>query len=812
MQRLLHRLFLFLPILLAAAPAPGQPPALPDPAPEAPASAAPSLTARFEDMLATQEWTLVKTDNRPEWQPPDAPITYPLGLYLVDAETGARAALKPAAYFVAGERQRWGGRTLGVDWVLVVDGRTNRELSVQGQLKSSTARALTVEAGLHVALTNWIWHDDARRRRPLAAEQTAVETSDPVPFGRAGRQARYPFGVISQPDRAWVLEVDPDEPRVYQITADPATNWLGVRMDMAPDPRTALFPGRASFHLTLRAQTRGGADAFRQALLDFQQRRAGRTAGLTYGVTAPHLNYDPDALAHADFPLTFTPDDPRPGMATPQPIDVVVAAAPPLPSGPADTDTAQQQRLASAGWQPLGQVHVSESDVTLEQFGSATSPVHHLTLSTTSPVPRTVTLLLPASPEPRLLADPASGAVQELPAQTETDVVRTLVLEPGELAVRALFAWSAYDAVQQDYRNEQPATAGGQALAGNLEALAEARAMGADIRVQLNQPVMRQYDHPIALVISNRGADDLILRAATVDGAAGPQPLLTAPRILAAGSQTLLSAFVDGTAWGSTAAWLNVSWVLERGTASAAGAWREQLRLVEPIYANLSTARVVTLDEELELALPVMNRSSAPQMITVSAAGDFAASSTMATLYPGQQSMLALHVRAPEPRPGRLQVTVETADRVCLMREVPLEFLPADASFARDSRVEVRATGDDPSRVRDGDRATGWRSPDAPVAQSIDLHFPEPTAVSEVVLVWPTAEGQPRSGRHGFLHGLTAAGEDLELAEVLLDADEPETRIEFGVIQLKSLQWRQPPGGGHPDQPNLLWLNELEVR
>lgn len=799
-QHPLRRLLLFFLLLLAVGSAPAQPPVLP----------APSLTARFEDELATQEWTLVKTDIHPEWQPPGSPVAFPLGVFLVDAETGARAAMKPAAYFVADTRQRWGGRTLGVDWVLVLDGRTNRELSVQGQLKSSTARALTVEAGVHIALTNWTWHDDARHRRPLAAE--AVEASDPVPFGRVGRQARFPFGVISQPDRAWVLEVDVDEPRVYQITADPATNWLGLRVDVAPDPRTTQFPGRASFHLTLREQARGGADAFRQALLDFQQRRAGKTAGLTYRATAPTLSYDLDELARADFPPTYTPFDPRPGLATPHPIDVEVAAAPPVREPDANGNTNLPTRLNNSPWQPISEVRAAEPEVTIEQFGAATSPVLHLAISSTAAFPHQVTLLLPPSAEPRLLVDPDSGGIQELPTQTETGLVRKLLLEPGEVARRDLLTWSAQTAVRDDYRSAEPPSEGGLALADNLDALMEARTAGANIRVQLNQPVMRQYDHPIILIVSNFGSDELTLRSLEVEGAAGPQSLLTAPRTLPAGNQTLLSAFVDGTAWNSSQAWIHIAWVLERGSSSVTGAWRERLRVVEPVYAQLPTGRVVTLDEEWELAIPVMNRSSAPQAVTVSAAGDFATSATLATLYPGQQSVLPLRVRSAEPRPGRLHVTVETADRVCLARELTLEFLSAEASFARDARVMIRAAGEGSAHLCDGDRASGWRSEEGPGAPSIEVLFPEPTAVSEVVLVWPMEGDQPRSSRQGYLHGITAAGEELELAEWTLDHDEPETRIDFGTIQLKSLRWRQPPGGGHPDQPNLLWLNELEVR
>ena len=90
----------------------------------------------------------------------------------------------------------------------------------------------------------------------------------------------------------------------------------------------------------------------------------------------------------------------------------------------------------------------------------------------------------------------------------------------------------------------------------------------------------------------------------------------------------------------------------------------------------------------------------------------------------------------------------------------------------------------------------------------VRYRFPEPTALSEVLLVWSPAAISQR----GHLRGLTAAGEDVELATYSNAGPVSETRIFIGDVHLRSITLHQPAGGGPPDQPNVLWLNELEVR
>jgi hypothetical protein len=155
---------------------------------------------------------------------------------------------------------------------------------------------------------------------------------------------------------------------------------------------------------------------------------------------------------------------------------------------------------------------------------------------------------------------------------------------------------------------------------------------------------------------------------------------------------------------------------------------------------------------------------------------------------------------------------VASADQVCAGQTIQVEFLDPGASLARDDRVRVETSGTEAGTstraLRDGDQASTWQADPAVVEPWVRVGFPEPTAISEVLLVWPA----DATSQRGFLRGLTAAGEDVHLAAFSNAPGTAETRVRIGEVQLRSLTVHQPAGGGPPRQPNVLWLNELEVR
>lgn len=775
---------------------------LPEPTPAAPAPTSPSLTARFEDDLATQEWTLIKGGPLPEWRPPTEAAPLPLTFFLADASTGARAAMNPAAYFTTGDRQRWGGRTLGVDWVLVLDGTSNELLQVSGQWKASTPRVLSVEAGVAMSLRDWTWHDGPDQSRQLQPDTPPCHSSTDTPLGFTGRQALYPISVLSRPDRALILETARTEPLTFDLMADVARNWWGVQVALALDPRTVRFPGRAAFAFTLRTQTQGGPTAFRHA---WEELRTGPATHSYQQVEAAGWRTDDETVAAAEWPLVYLREEGRPGLAQPVRFDLQ------LPAREQTRPVEEVKRLRAAGWRPLGDIQVREAGVRLDEYGSATTAVRHLILHSTSAWPQVVHVEIPPAPEPTLLADPESGSVQWVhPSPTPID--QAVHLEPGGEARRELFAWPALDEVREFYRSEAPATPGHMALLNNLDSLAKTHALEIDFELRIAQPVAAERDHPLLLVLSNRGPHAITMQRAELQREAGPQSLLTESLVLDPGQHAELTGYLDHASLQAPFSWLTFFWSLERQGAAVEGSWTERLEVAEPLWTRMETGRVVTLEENLTLPVQVWNRSELPQAVTLSSVGDFLSTSVQHTLEAGEQREMELVVTASETRPGRMQVIVAIPDRVCLRQDLQLEFLAPDASLARDHRVTVESSGVTDDRtaeaVRDGDYATTWTSSSTTPSPWIRYRFPAPTAVSSVRLIWPAGQ----ASQHGILRGETAAGDVLELAAFTNTSEATETELIFAETQLNTLELRQPVGAGPPDQPNLLWLNELEVR
>jgi hypothetical protein len=604
---------------------------LPAPAPAEPTPADHSLTARFEDDLATQEWTLIKSGPLPEWKPPAENNPLPLTFFLTDAATGARVAMNPAAYFTTGERQRWGGRTLGVDWVLVLDGASNELLRVSGQWKASTPRILRVEAGLNLPLRTWTWHEGPHQRVELQADTPPCSSTHATPLG-SGRQARYPISVLSQPDRAFVLEAGLAEPGTFITVADAARDWWGLQTDFALDARTTRFPGRAAFAFTLRTQPHGGPNAFRQAWQELQTRQATPS----YAQVGPDgLRTDEASLAATAWPLIFLRDEGTPGAAQSVPFDLM------LPAPDTDQPDDEVQRLRVAGWRPLGALHVREPDVLLDEYGSATSALRHVILRGVSSWPRTVQLEIPPTEAPMLLANPATGAVRPMPPSA-TGTVHTLHLEPDTTTRLELFGWPTLEEVRAFYRSDAPATTEHQALVGNLDSLAKLHALEIGLDVRSPQPAWADREHPVLLRIYNHAATDLTLHRFEFQGEAGPQPLLNAPRTVEPAGHADLTGYLDPASLRAPASWLTFLWTVERQGARVDGAWTERLEVAEPLWTRMPTQRVVTLDENVELPVQVWNRTELPQTVILSSSGDFDALTSQHTLTAGEQRVVGV--------------------------------------------------------------------------------------------------------------------------------------------------------------------------
>jgi hypothetical protein len=236
------------------------------------AQVAPSLTVRFEDELDTQEWERVTDVAFPAWSNGVTRAALPLRLFLTDATTDQRVELSARVAYTSDGRKRWGGHTLGIDWVLLADSQADGALQLSAQLKAAAPRCVTLSVGVEMDLGGWTWHDDVQTRRLMEPQGDYFANVSSLPFGRRGEQSPYLFGVVSSGRGALVVETDPDEPRVYQITAEPVQRWLGLHYDLGLSPLTAKFQGRAAIRCQLRARPPGPDDAFRDALADFYDR------------------------------------------------------------------------------------------------------------------------------------------------------------------------------------------------------------------------------------------------------------------------------------------------------------------------------------------------------------------------------------------------------------------------------------------------------------------------------------------------------------------------------------------------------------
>lgn len=784
-------------LLPLAVPAGAQSPPLP--APAEPVAATFSLTSQFEEQLATQEWTLVKGGPEPFWAPLAETPPFPVRAFLSDAASGARSAMKPAAYFTTEGRHRWGGRTLGVDWVLVLDGVSNQHLRASLQFKSTTARVLTAEVGLGLDLAGWTWHDGPRHAVALGPGAGRVDNAESSTLGAGGRRARLPVSVIGQAGRALVLEAGRPEPGAFHFASDYPRGWWGLLMDFALDPRTQRFPGRAAWTFELHATTNHGAAAFRAA---WQEARGRAEPARTWAEDQP-LRYDDEAFAATPWPPVYRRDELRPGLATARPFDLGQTV--PLDDLPAG----QEDRLRQAGWLPFGTWRAEGHDVTLEEFGAPTSTVRHAVIRSISAWAQVAHLEIPDLNETALLVDPASGDVVYLQPGAHRAAVW---LEPGQAATRDVFASAALEEARRHYQGDVPATPDHLGLAANLDSLARLRALEVELAVRSGTPLTAGSDQPITVALANRGQTPLIVHELLLEGTTAPQALLLQPLVVEPDATAELTGYLDPATLQPPACRFDLRLRVERGGTGVEVTWGQRLPVVETLWAHLPTGRVVTVDDTVTLPLHLWNRGETPLAFHLANRGEFGGEDLQDTLSPGEQRSLAWTLRADEPQNGLARLQVLAGDRPVLARDISVEFLPPEASLARDRRVRLEtspgAPGADPEALRDGDRATAWTSAADHATPWVRMIFPEPTTVSEVTLVWP--DGQAAQG--GRLYGITAAGEELELARFRHTNRTEELRVEFGMAHVQSIELRQAPGEGPPDRPNVLGLNELEVR
>lgn len=270
------------------------------------ANAPASLCFRFDSELKSWFWRESSSTGKPMvWTPVFAAAPFPLKFTLSDAVTHESVNLEPDKTFVASNVVEWTGKSLGIDWAVVMEPMENGAIRLTGQLQASVERCVRVGVGCEVDLNGWTWHDDFRFQREIQrSDQYANVVA--CPFGIRGDRSLYPFGVISSGSGSLIAETDINEPRIFQVVADARDSFFGVFYDLGLTPLTSNFPGRVAFSCALRSSDSHGDDAFRSALESFYAKQPDilNRAVPDVGVWLPFT--DPGAISNVqDFGFAF---------------------------------------------------------------------------------------------------------------------------------------------------------------------------------------------------------------------------------------------------------------------------------------------------------------------------------------------------------------------------------------------------------------------------------------------------------------------------------------------------------------------------
>ena len=265
----------------------------------------PSLSCRFDKEIAAQRWEAIPV-RAPIWEASQMQTSFPVRVTLTDVVSGQTVVADPMRAFRAGDTTRWEGTTLGVDWTLIATPDGGGDVWLSGELRSDSNRCVRVGVGCSLNPINWAWHDDMRTRRSITASSDPYGNVAASPCGVRGEQSLYPFGVISSNRGLLIAETDPDDPRVFQVFAETDKQFFGVYYDLAITPKTAKFPGKATFRCALRSLPSGDANAFRRALAAFYKRNPAFLERRSPAVGLWMPFFDISTIPHAeDFGFAF---------------------------------------------------------------------------------------------------------------------------------------------------------------------------------------------------------------------------------------------------------------------------------------------------------------------------------------------------------------------------------------------------------------------------------------------------------------------------------------------------------------------------
>lgn len=420
--------------------------------------------------------------------------------------------------------------------------------------------------------------------------------------------------------------------------------------------------------------------------------------------------------------------------------------------------------LSESGWQPLPAVECFLPDVQVEQFGAVQSNVFWITLRNRSPRAVAGELRLRAQAGGRIAYDVGAARAHDL-----REAAASIELEPGAVAVWALIKPEALNEVAAWFRRHVRAHP--QYLAGAINLATHARLLKAGIALSSLAPPAEE------------------------------NVLLETPKGM----------------------WSRGSWTSADGGTATYDRITFMPRLA-PVVFDGPEGRVVAASDPVELTFAASNRSAASQTIVLSAFGDNLRERVEWTLESGAATQVVLRVNAAGARMRRILARWEVGGKTEREHEVFAIFAPPLDHLAARPGVRVLSdsafSGYTTAPLNDGIVETAgliWYDAAFASAETADPHwirvlFPATENVSSVTAHWNADGGALHASRMGEVWGLLPDGRSIKLGAFDRASTGAATRIEFPPVDVRGIEWRQPPSGGSTARPNLLWLVELEVR
>lgn len=478
------------------------------------------------------------------------------------------------------------------------------------------------------------------------------------------------------------------------------------------------------------------------------------------------------------------------------------------------------RRIADAGWAPIRPFTIAPGPIRAESFGA--TGVTYSTFRNTSSVPARAVAAFPGGDTDALLVDPFGSPILFLPRSTNTTAV-PLRLEPGEVAIRIRVPESEWEREAAAFAEWRSLGREAEAGAASIASILAERRIGLHVRVDVPDTTPANRALPVSVIVSNTGRDTVILSEFAFDGARGIEGLAAGPVAIPAGSNGAVRLELEGIN-GADRPWIGLRW--RAATRDDSQMYRRLWRAAASggVFAEIPEDRLITVEDPVAIPIRLHNELPVERDIRVRFTGDYDVDPLRVTLAGGSRTNLEAMVASRGRTNDTLRIEVLDEGRTVRGSAIPIEFLPADASIVRDSRVIVEADstfdGYSLDRLRDGvtDAAglewheAAWASGESASPHWVRIRFPLPTAINEARIVWHAEDGVAYTSRRGEWVGLLAGGGTLPIATFEEHEPVAETIIRFDSVQLDGIELRQPAGGGSPARPNLMWLRELELR